>query len=198
MQTMMPIFSTPCCEQMLEIDNESLRDYAKNQRAKSFTDRPGGWQSPWLDLSAEPIQPLVTAVQAHMDHVAKEVYELRDGANIKLVNGWININDPGLEQLNNNFYHLHTSCFVSVVYYVDCPDDCGDLVLIPPHQMVDYALPHQLIGTFNIFNSQRWHIKPKQGKLASFPAWINHFAQPNRGNRERISIAFNGILDVKS
>lgn len=198
MQTQtVPIFATHVSEESLELDNEAIAEWAHSLRAKSVGERPGGWQSPWIDFASPPINDLVTAVKSHLDYLSKEIYGFKDGVKLKLANGWINCNDPGLEQLNNNYYHLHTSCFTSVVYYVDCKEDSGDLVLIPPHQMIDYALPFQLVEQFNIFNSQRWRIKPRQGKLVSFPAWINHFADPNRSDSERISIAFNAILDVQ-
>jgi len=194
----LPIFATHLSEEALELNNEEIVEWVHSLRAKSVGERPGGWQSPWIDFASPPIHDLVAHVRAHLTYLSEEIYGFKKDVGLKLANGWINCNDPGLEQLNNNYYHLHTSCFTSMVYYVDCAPDSGDLVLIPPHQMVDYALPFQLVEKFNIFNSQRWRVSPLPGKLVSFPAWVNHFADPNRSDRERISIAFNAILDVKT
>lgn len=192
-----PIFSTHLSQTQLDLDNEEIADWARSLRAKAAADRPGGWQSGPIDFASPPIHDLVASVKAHLRFLAEEIYGFKENVSLKLVNGWINFNDPGLEPINNNYYHLHTSCFTSLVYYVDCAEDSGELVLIPPHQMVDYALPVQLVEQFNIFNSQRWRIQPRTGKLVSHPAWINHFVDPNRSDRERITIAFNAILDVK-
>lgn len=198
MQTqVLPIFSTHLSETQLELDNEEIADWARSLRAKIAVDRAGGWQSEPIDFASPPIHDLVASVRSHLKFLSENIYGFKDNVSLKLVNSWINFNDPGLEPINNNYYHLHTSCFASLVYYVDCAEDSGDLVLIPPYQTVEYALPSQLIEQYNIFNSQRWRIKPAPGKLVSHPAWIHHFVDPNRSDRERISIAFNAVLDVK-
>jgi len=192
-----PLFPTLFTEQHLNIDNQKLVDYANSLRQQSPS-RSGGWQSPWLeDLTQEPIAQLLDLVQQHWDQIASEVFSFPQEITIKITSAWINCNDPGLEQLNNNYYHLHGGNFLSSVYYVDCCEQSGNLILIPPHHFLDYALPYQLVGEQNLFTAQRYHVFAEQGKLVTFPSWINHFAEPNLSNTTRISIAVNGNIANK-
>lgn len=191
------IFPTLFTDERLKIDNNSLLEYATAMRDQQDTDRAGGWQSAWLDLTASELAPLVSEVQAHLDKLSREVYTFPDHLTIKLANGWFNFNDPGVEQLNNNYYHLHGGFFTSTVYYIDVEHNSGNLVLIPPHSFLDYALPFQLVQQMNQFTAQRFHVLPETGKLVSFPSWINHFAEPNRSNSTRVCVAFNGVIDER-
>ena len=190
------IFPTLFTDEQLDIDNRSLLAYAQQMRSREDTGRTGGWQSAWLDLNAVELAPLIRAVQAHLDRLSREVYTFPDNITIKLANGWFNLNDPGEQQLNNNYYHLHGGFFTSTVYYIDVePDSSGNLVLVPPHGFLDYALPFQLVQQFNQFTAQRFHVQPQNSKLVTFPSWINHYAEPNRSTKTRVCVAFNGIIN---
>ena len=192
------IFPTPFSEEQLDIDNAMLLSYAQQMRDREDSGRSGGWQSAWLDLNAKELSPLVKGVQDHFDRLSKELYTFPDNITIKLTNGWFNFNDPGEQQLNNNYYHLHGGFFTSAVYYIDVDTDTsGNLVLIPPHNFLDYALPFQLVQQFNQFTAQRFHVQPLNSKLVTFPSWINHYAEPNRSQHTRVCVAFNGVIDER-
>ena len=189
-----PMFPSLFTDEQLNIDRTALIAYANTMREQNDS-RPGGWQSPWLDLEAPELAPLIGAVNQHLARVAHEVYTFPQDTSIRVTNCWINSNDPGDDQLNNNYYHMHGGYFISCVYYLDCDiDTSGDLVLIPPHGFTDYALPYQLVQQFNMFTAQRFRVQPLKGKLVTFPSWINHYAEPNRSNSTRISIALNGTI----
>ena len=188
-----PMFPSLFTDEQTSVDLDTLINYAQSQRAAN-TDRAGGWQSAWLDLDTPELAELVRATNAHLDRVAHEVYTFPQDTTIRVVNCWINSNDPGTDQLNNNYYHMHGGYFVSCVFYVDCEPDSGNLVCVPPHGFLDYALPFQLVQQFNMFTAQRFHVQPTPGKLITFPSWINHYAEPNTSSRTRISIALNGTI----
>jgi ectoine hydroxylase-related dioxygenase (phytanoyl-CoA dioxygenase family) len=63
--------------------------------------------------------------------------------------------------------------------------------------MLDYVLNEHTMTAQNLYNHQRWHVIPEQGKLVMFPAWITHFAESNQSNEDRISFAFNAVIETK-
>ena len=74
---------------------------------------------------------------------------------------------------NSNYLNL------SAVYYVNVPENSGDLVFNP--------FTHKNMWTKNI--------KPEQGMVVIFPSWLHHYTLKNRSNKNRISISAN--LNVK-
>jgi uncharacterized protein (TIGR02466 family) len=54
-----------------------------------------------------------------------------------------------------------------------------------------YALQEETLSTFTEYNASIWSILPEAGKLIIFPAWLEHYVEPNTSTEERISIAFN-------
>ena len=86
--------------------------------------------------------------------------------------------------------HNHIPATWSGVYYVQADNYCGNLTLIAPHQLYDFAVPYRYIKQPNAWNSTRFSIKPEPGKLVCFPSYLLHSADINHSNRDRISIAF--------
>lgn len=185
-------FSTPLIYDNILIDNDQLEEYCYD--LKRISDAPiknAGWQSGMLDLTAIELKEIIEHVQTMMQSVEK-ILNIDDRVKLRLENGWININSPSREQLPNNYYHNHSQFFFSFVYYLKA--DKGDLILVHPSNIMEYAIPEQVFSDFNNFNSSRVVVEPTKGKLIGFPSWIMHFAQPNTGDSDRISLAFNTRL----
>lgn len=190
--SVVPLFSNPFTQTTIDIDNASLIDYC--YRVERETDAPhkeSGWQSGFLDLSASEIQPLLAEVNKNVEYIS-QLYQIDEKYSPKITSGWININKPMGNPLQNNFPHLHPGRFVSFVYYIQCAPNCGDLKLISPiNDMLHYAIPVQVYSHLNEVNSTKWYVTPTEGMLLSFPSWIYHAAGPNLSHKDRISIAFN-------
>lgn len=192
------IFSVPFGETKLDIDHDSLIDFAYKVKNHQPGDvRQGGYQSPWIDLQEPLWKPLVDAVQDHSKTLGEKLYMLKPELQLNVVNGWVNINEPKGQNLHNNHYHMHGGYFTSFVYYAKVSKGCGNLVLTPPHSMLDYVINEHTMTAQNLYNHQRWHVSPEQGKLISFPAWITHFAEGNESDEDRISFAFNAVIQEK-
>lgn len=106
--------------------------------------------------------------------------------------GWVNINRDG----HYNRAHSHAGTHWSGVYYVDAgrPDpafaDNGVLELIDPRGLAGTVpAPGFPIG-------HRLSVVPQPGLLAMFPAWLEHWVTPYRGTGERISLAFNVMVET--
>jgi|TARA_R100001530_G_scaffold132591_1_gene105159 uncharacterized protein (TIGR02466 family) len=101
---------------------------------------------------------------------------------------WININRKG----GSNIAHNHPHRFLSAVYYVKTPPNCGDLCFLNtrcPNLFVLKTTKH------TNENSSFWKIKAAVGNLIIFPADILHSVESNQSEEARISLVFNIDID---
>ena len=108
--------------------------------------------------------------------------------NFKITQSWINLCQPG--SLGHH-EHRHSNSFISGVFYVSADDSYDQISFINP-----LLLDRDLVlgkGQSNCFNSEEWHYPVKTGRLVLFPSYQHHFVQPLKGDKNRISLAFNVI-----
>jgi uncharacterized protein (TIGR02466 family) len=174
---------------LTSINNDELKEYAFALQA---TDKGViksnflGWQS---DIVTSPNQQLTMLANSILERItaAKKSFGFREDTKAYLSNLWININP-----INSfNRPHLHPGSIFSGVYYVDCNADSGKLVFKHPSIGQLYSLQEDILSDFTQFNSGTWSVLPEIGKLVIFPAWLEHYVEPNASSEERISIAFN-------
>ena len=191
----LPLFSSPLGWSDLNTPSSDIESFCyKEYHQSNAKFKHIGWQSGFMDLETPELSNLVNEVKDKLKYIS-ELYSIKPEHELKLTNMWININHPNGATLQNNVMHLHPGKFVSFVYYVKAPPGCGNLHLMSPLQpSVGYAVPDQVFKELNMFNSLRWIITPEVGKLVMFPSWIQHFADPNNSNDDRICIAFNAEL----
>lgn len=101
---------------------------------------------------------------------------------IKYSMGWVNVKGPG-ESIEA---HAHNDCSLTATYYLQTPDNCGDLVILNTETMIDDK------GGFinndaSIINHR--HFKPIESKLVIFPGYAIHEVQENKSNGLRISLS---------
>jgi uncharacterized protein (TIGR02466 family) len=184
-------FVTPLCYKTISIDNAALENYCyKLQKASNAELLPGGWQSGNIDITAIELKPLIDRVKLMVEEV-KQLYDFKKDIYLTLENGWININFPGLNQLPDNYYHIHPGYFFSFVYYIKAKKNSGDLKLSSTNGILEYLTPDIILNNFNAVNSSRVLVEPVPGKLIGFPSWMPHHVEPNLSNENRISIAFD-------
>ena len=191
----MPIFGTNFGWEYLEIDNPAIESLCYAEQEKSPAPHKAvGWQSGFIDFNVAVLKPLVDAINVKLDEITC-LYKIKKEHAPELTNAWININKPTGVVLGNNVPHLHPGKFASFVYYVRAEEKCGTLTLVSPmHDMMEFAIPHQVYEKRDEHNSTTWIVTPKAGTLVTFPAWVRHQANPNHSNTDRISIAFNAEL----
>jgi uncharacterized protein (TIGR02466 family) len=98
---------------------------------------------------------------------------------------WANING----KLAANFVHNHPLSFLSGVYYVQAPEDCGNLFFVDPRPAsVVTAVP---VAQLSPWTFQKVVYQPKAGRLLIFPSWLGHGVEPNLSDLERVSVSFN-------
>ena len=188
------LFPTALAAEQLNCNNQQLVDYAHSlERENPGPQRPGGWQSAALDLAAPELAELVEQVTCAIQGLAQHLWSFQSDHTLALDNAWIN-NNRGSDSLNNNWSHLHGGHFLSCVYYAQVPPQSGNLIFEPPHQMLDYCVPEQILQELTPWNAQRHHHVPQAGQLIAFPSWIKHSAELNHTSQERISFAFNSSI----
>lgn len=112
-------------------------------------------------------------IQTVTERVNTDIQEAQDlRLNYDCPMSWINVKEPG-ESIE---LHAHPDATMAVTYYLQAMDNSGDLVLI---DTANYE--HQQI------NLRR--IKPVQGKLVFFPAYVLHYIEANQSNDLRISLS---------
>lgn len=100
---------------------------------------------------------------------------------------WANVNRAG----DYNLPHLHPGSTWSGVYYVDPgeppPADspgAGAIAFENPNLGAQMSFFGRVVPSYV-------EIQPVAGLMLLFPSYLIHFVQPYRGERQRISIAFN-------
>ena len=110
--------------------------------------------------------------------------------NVKFnVTAWININGNG----DYNIAHCHPTSNLASVFWIKCPDNCGDIDFVSPYQYSAYAEIESYTDDFkkNNFLYHSVFIKSKEGRMLIFPSHLHHFVNTNRSYEDRISISFN-------
>ena len=85
--------------------------------------------------------------------------------------------------------HNHRNCMFSGILYIQTSDNSGDIVF---NDLTDKRF---LLRTkkHNIYNSEQFTFRPKNGMIIIFPSEITHQILKNKSNTDRISLAFNLI-----
>lgn len=99
---------------------------------------------------------------------------------------WVNISPPGA----SNKIHVHPNCHLSGVYYVSLKaPECGSIFFRDPR--VAGTMMRPPIGQETHFTATEVRMRPEEGRMYVFPAWLEHGVEVNRSDRDRVSISFN-------
>jgi uncharacterized protein (TIGR02466 family) len=100
---------------------------------------------------------------------------------------WINVFQPGAQEAQ----HSHEGSMLSASYYVEAPENCGDLVFPDPvaARRVHRGFTNTAGTTF--FTQLDVAFRPQAGRMVMFESWVEHHVQCNKSDRPRISLAFN-------
>jgi uncharacterized protein (TIGR02466 family) len=145
------------------------------------------WAAPWAGQIIEMARGLAGQMTAD-----------RQGALVRpdwKVQAWANVNTAG----HANVCHYHPGSFWSGTYYVDDGGCASDPGLGGEFEMLDprgpgpgmYAPALKFAGEDGASAGAAEIIRPKPGLMVLFPSWLMHQVRPYRGERMRISMAFN-------
>lgn len=182
-------FSTPVYEDIIEVNNNEIINYSYEVNKIIPTVKKSniiGYQSDSLCQSDIVLQPLIKNI-FDKSKILLNYFNVKKTLTLKLLNIWVNINPRG----GSNCVHNHPGSFVSGVYYVQVPENSGNLILTHPAVNYEYHSNNHTIEKWNDKNGARVIVIPQAGKLVLFPGWANHYVEPNDSENHRISLAFN-------
>jgi uncharacterized protein (TIGR02466 family) len=89
--------------------------------------------------------------------------------------------------------HGHGSSRISLTYYINAPEGCGDLILVDPRGGVNWDK-----GNDGVMGTKYDRITPTTGGLVFFPSYMLHSVDYNRSNENRISVTTDIVTISKS
>ena len=109
---------------------------------------------------------------------------------IILTQSWATFNT----QNTSHHPHMHPNTFISLVYYVKCKGEGGNIVFeLEKTRLQEGFNFNYTIDKYNEYNSLTWTFKTKEGMIAIFPGWLRHSTTPFEG-KERIIIGANFFI----
>lgn len=191
---------------VFQIDLENPEDLNKDLIEKIYSERVrdqkgisrsnipalGGWHSHNDLHKSEDYAELVGKIGQATAKLSDNL-GYADSHEIKIGTMWSIINPPG----GVNRAHVHPGCLWSGVYYIQAPENCGNIEFIEPRTM------HLMNQAKYQPNKKRpkecWtkvRFTPVAGRMLIFPSWLYHAVDPNlseeKGNAaNRVIISFN-------
>lgn len=109
--------------------------------------------------------------------------------NIEVLNSWINVHHPG----DWAQPHIHGNSILSGVYYLDHPENSGDISFDRP---LTGSTPFQSIIYLDYteptdYNCENYNFAVTPGKILLFPSYLAHSVEKNKSQEKRYSLAFN-------
>lgn len=106
---------------------------------------------------------------------------------LEIERAWINLFQPGAQEAQ----HSHAGSILSASYYVEAPENCGNLVF--PDPITERRVHRAFSGTGG--SGYLLHpdvaFAPKPGRMIMFESWVEHGVECNKSARPRVSLAFN-------
>ena len=138
------------------------------------------------DLYQDPVfQPILQDIKSEVLKFSKEFGQGNN--DISYNGGWINLASPGAYQE----YHIHGYSHFSIVYYIDVPENSGDIVFLSPEATVADMYPLPKEETVTYAGVKTFKFTPVANDLLIFRSNIMHMVNQNKSDRDRVSISIN-------
>ena len=109
---------------------------------------------------------------------------------VSVTGAWINVANKGAYQE----YHMHTNSHFSVCYYINTPENCGNIVFKSHESDKDmFALPAADSLTPPAFKTY-WH-SAVAGNVVIFRSNLAHMVELNQSEEPRVGISMNFVLE---
>jgi len=159
----------------------------------------GGWHSvPDLTRREEAcyqdlMRRVVARLQAALDELARDQGAPPEGLRHRFaIQAWGLVMRHG----DHVLVHDHADAHLSAIYYPSAGD--AELEMFPDSGKLCFVDPRRggaAIPGLEPFSSQ-FAIEPRTGMLVVFPGYLQHFVQPYRGGRPRVSISCNVRIEI--
>lgn len=175
--------------------------YAERERDKKGISRSnipalGGWHSHNDLYKSKEYAELVGLIGQATSKMSEDL-GYADSHTIRIGTMWSIINPPGCV----NRAHVHPGCLWSGVYYIQAPENCGNIEFIEPRTV--HLMNQAKFQPNKKRSRENWtkvRYTPVAGRMIIFPAWLYHAVDPNEtketgdaGNRVIISFNLNQV-----
>jgi uncharacterized protein (TIGR02466 family) len=167
---------------------DTILEHARSHAGKELTNF-GGWHSEpgILKFCGSAGERLTRHMHAMIEEATSRLYAefARPPQPMSwILSAWANVNRRG----DFNQMHTHPGATWSGVYYVDRGEENADAGT--PIELCDPS-PARTNIFFPELSASNVVFKPEPGLMILFPSYVPHAVPPHRGDRPRISIAFN-------
>ena len=176
--------------------NEELEKYILDLKKKfpegqKKSNSGGGWHSPDFMLNKDsPPYNFFQNIKKFINIVIEnEMGWAYNSDKVRITNMWSIINKKG----SNNIRHMHPNSYLSSAYYVKVPKNSGNISFFDPKEQKNFSYPP--IKKNTELSAEMIHIKPEEGNLLLFPAYLYHAVSENSSNEDRIVVSFNITID---
>ncbi len=181
----LPLFSRPLGVIHVDIDCKKILQEIKNYQYLPYPSNNGFYSKDQQILNKSKLKDLKESIDTSMTSYLYETLEYDREFEFYLSNSWVSLHKSG----DFSYPHFHKNSLYSFVFYLSSVEDYGSIMF---HDDVDntsacFEIPHQ----YNIYNSSRWTIEPKEGMLLLFSADMMHSVGCNNSSFDRYVIAGN-------
>lgn len=174
------IFPVPIWGYVMNSEKYHAYDYIstilkmREQTSTVVKSNQGGWQSQDTLHEVPVFREFLNIINATCNRAVLELNP--DSPTLRVTEMWANVNTTG----SYNHHHTHSGV-LSGVFYLQVPENSGRLMLVNPSIRSD--------GHF--IRVPNYSVTPTNLACILFPSWLEHYVEPNRSDKERISISFN-------
>lgn len=108
---------------------------------------------------------------------------------VEATDGWINVADTGSYQE----YHIHPAAHFSVCYYINTPEDCGNIVF-RSHMADKDMFPLPTAEELTPAAYKTYWYPATAGTLVIFRSNMLHMVEINKANAPRVGVSMNFVL----
>jgi uncharacterized protein (TIGR02466 family) len=144
-----------------------------------------GWHSQDNLHQQDSFKPLMQLVISHVEEVAKFLKWDLQKVSLYITTCWAIANPTHA----SNSTHNHPNSILSGVYYVQVPENSGNIFFTDPRPGSQMLIPPTQEST--PWTLSRVTYRSVAGALLLFPSWLVHGVEPNLSSAERIAISFN-------
>lgn len=179
-------FSNPAAAADHEHWRQAIYELRRRDAGRTLSNHLG-WQSSAPLATVPQLEGLARFIVACLMEIGRaEGWQLEYFGFV--IDGWANINGKGA----GNSFHSHPNCFVSGCYYLDTPPGSGDILFRDPREVAYNYQPPYADGRLK---TPVKAFTPAPGMLLAFPPWLLHAVDPNMSDADRVSVAFNAVLE---
>ena len=174
------------------IDNNKLANIIlEMERTQESVSSLEGWKGSYALLGHQDFRWIIDFFGENLGFILNR-YNFREDLHVEICNMWPNVNRPK----DANKQHIHAGVNFSFIYYIKVPLNSGRLVIVDPRVMRKMTHEHHLLKNSDDPKTKENITVPAiEGEFVIFPAYLEHYVEPNMSDEPRVSISGNIVLD---